>query len=150
MTNKIKVKYFFVMILSAIILNCCTTSDSDDNTPQLKSSTDSNDLLYKNYGNDVIEADINTTFILTNVDSILESYEIEGIYALNRTTSTLYKISSDKVDIEYRIEENGFYEIFAQTTDEEEINLNQYITIEVDSPKSDNIISPLKWVKILL
>lgn len=100
----------------------------------------SNDLIYRNYGTDVIEADTNTVFIIPNLVSILESYEIEGIYALNRETSTLYKISSEITGIEYRIQEKGYYEVYAQTKDGNLIILNKYITTEVDSPNNESII----------
>ncbi len=100
----------------------------------------SNDLVYRNYGDDVIKADINTTFIIHNIGDILESYEVEGIYAYNCATATLFNISSKITDMEYKAQEAGYYVIYAVTQDGKRIDLNQYVTVEVEYPDDEAII----------
>ena len=50
------------------------------------------------------------------------------------------EISSKITNIEYRVQEKGYYEIYAQTEDGYKVMLTKYVTVEVDSSNDETLI----------
>jgi len=91
--------------------------------------TNSNDLVYRDYGSEAVRVDGKGTIIIDL--SGLNSEDIDGIYVYNCDTQTSAKLTFSNT-IEYEIEQAGVYLIYAITTTGEKTDLSGNVTIQQD------------------
>lgn len=92
-----------------------------------------NDLVYRNYGNDVISVDGSCTIRLENIQSLLPLREIKAIYLYNFEQKMTEEFPKDTENIEYKVEKKGTYSIYALTQNGKMISLNEHVSVYVDS-----------------
>ncbi|WP_099466761.1 hypothetical protein [Konateibacter massiliensis] len=122
-----------VCLIGAIALTCSfLTKPSPEAKKQpvveMVNREEQHDLVYRDYGADVIKADAHTVFTIGDIGSLLGEYrEIEGIYAINHDSKQIYRIPISESAIEYQVIEEGNYDVYAVTLDGDYIYLNRYI-----------------------
>lgn len=149
MTLKKKLKIVFLCcILSAGL--CCfgypliknskrTVFHTDETSPSTNSSAsvnmppDTNDLVYRFYGENAVSADMSCTIRLDHIQSLLSSKEVKGIFLYHYEQDSIKEYCTETDTIEYKVEENGTYGIYAVMQDDETINLSAYIYVDYDT-----------------
>lgn len=92
----------------------------------------SNDLVYRDYGKDAVSVDDFCTIRLENIQGLLETKRIKGIYLYDYDQKITKEFPADIEKIEYRVEQGGMYGIYAVTEEGEFISLNNNISIDYD------------------
>lgn len=96
-----------------------------------------NDLVYRNYGGDVISVDESCVIRLGAIQSLLPLKEITGIYLYNYEQKITKEFPADTENIEYKVEQRGTYSIYALTKGGEIISLNSYVSVEYENKNFD-------------
>lgn len=92
----------------------------------------SNDLVYRDYGKDAVSVDEFCTIRLENIQGLLETKKIKGIYLYDYDQKITKEFPADIEKIEYSVEKGGKYGIYAVTEEGELISLNNNISIDYD------------------
>lgn len=88
---------------------------------------DSNDLVYRFYGNDVISVDSSCTIRLESIQVLLGAKEVKNICIYHYEENETKQFTPETR--EFRIEQKGTYAIFAVMEDGETVSLNQNVSV---------------------
>lgn len=96
-----------------------------------------NDLVYRDYGSNGISVNEACIIRLGNIQSLLSTKEIKGIYLYDYEQKNTKEFPANIDSIEYEAERGGTFFIYAVTKDGEIVSLNRYASVEYSDTHFD-------------
>ena len=100
--------------------------------------TSANDLVYRDYGSEVLQAEGKCRLII-DLNGLSGAYNVEGVYIYDYITHRTIRRDFSYV-IEYESEQGGVFHIYALTVEGEQIELSENVVVEYIANENSGII----------